>query len=108
MGQPVTVIEKSSARPGVVRFETNRVLTGTGHERFATLADAQGPTPAAQLGRILLGNDGVVGVHVNGSVVTVQLAAGASTDGLKEAIEEMFIYYREGVEVEVPDGVDAG
>ena len=34
MGQPITVIEKASQRHGVVRFETNRVLTGTGHERY--------------------------------------------------------------------------
>ena len=32
MGQPVTVIEKPSSRAGIVRFETNRVLTGMGHD----------------------------------------------------------------------------
>jgi hypothetical protein len=107
MGQPVTVIEKPSARPDIVRFETNRVLTGMGHERFATLDDAQGPTPAARLARTLLPFDSVVGVHVNGNVITVHLAPGASTDGLKEAVEELYLYYREGVEVVVPEGVEA-
>ncbi len=35
MGQPVTVIEKPSSHPGVVRYETNRVLTGMGHDLIA-------------------------------------------------------------------------
>ena len=34
MGQPVTVIEKPSSKHGVVRFETNRSLTGTEHVRY--------------------------------------------------------------------------
>ena len=34
MGQPITVVEKPSSTPGVARFETNRSLTGMGHERY--------------------------------------------------------------------------
>ena len=37
MGQPVTVIEKPSSHPGVVRYETNRALTGMGHEVYRSL-----------------------------------------------------------------------
>jgi hypothetical protein len=37
MGQPVTVIEKPSSVSGVVRFETNRPLTGMGHEIYRVL-----------------------------------------------------------------------
>ena len=34
MGQPITVVAKPSSRSGVVRYETNRALTGMGHERY--------------------------------------------------------------------------
>ena len=34
MGQPVTVLVKPSSRPGVVRFEINRSLTGMAGERY--------------------------------------------------------------------------
>jgi hypothetical protein len=37
MGQQVAVVEKPSPRPGVLRFETNRSLTGMGHERFTSV-----------------------------------------------------------------------
>ncbi len=44
---------------------------------------------------------------VNSNMITVQLDDGASTAGIKELIEELFLYYREGVEVVVPEGVAA-
>ena len=37
MGQQVAVVEKPSPRPGLLRFETNRSLTGMGHEHFNSL-----------------------------------------------------------------------
>ena len=40
MGQPITVTEKPTGRPGIVRFELNRTLTGMGHEHYASAADA--------------------------------------------------------------------
>jgi hypothetical protein len=45
---------------------------------------------------------GVESVHVNGNVITVSVSGGSS--GLKERLEELFIYYREGVEVVMPEG----
>ena len=42
MGQPITVIEKPSSNPAVLRFETNRPLSGMGHERY-TEAPAVAP-----------------------------------------------------------------
>ena len=45
---------KAQPAPGVVRFETNRSLTGMGHERFTSVTDAIGPRPAAMLARQLL------------------------------------------------------
>lgn len=97
MGQPVSVIEKPSWRAGVVRYETNRVLTGMGHQRFTSADEAQGATPAAVLARRLFARGGIAGVHVNGSVVTVELAAN-NAEGIREIIEGLYTYYVPGVE----------
>ena len=107
MGQPVTVIEKPSATPGVVRFEINRSITGMGIERFSSPESAFGPTPAAELARRLFAHGGVTGVTVFSNVITVDLAEGASSAGMRELIEELFLYYREGVEVVMPEGTAA-
>jgi len=53
MGQPVAVEEKRSVVAATVRFETNRSLTGMGHERFASAAEAKGTRPAAVVARRL-------------------------------------------------------
>lgn len=104
MGQPVTVIEKPSLRPGVVRYETNRVLSGTGHEYYRSRDDAQGPTPTAELARRLFDRGGIEAIHVNGNVVTVHLADGSPPAGIKDVIVDLYTYYRPGVEVVVPEG----
>jgi hypothetical protein len=104
MGQPVTVIEKPSSTPGVVRFETNRVLTGTGHEIYRAGRPVTGQKWCDELARRLLDHGGVAAVSINASVITVQLAEGAASGGLREVIETMFIYYGPGVEVVVPEG----
>ena len=77
MGQPITVTETSTTRPGVVRFELNR--------------------PVDELARRLFDHGGVEGVHVYSNVVTVDLVEGHSSDGLKDVVENLFIYYSEGV-----------
>jgi hypothetical protein len=107
MGQPVTVIEKPSAIAGVVRFETNRPLTGMGHEIFRSAADAKADRPADLVARTVFEHGGVESVHVNANVITVKLAPSGTAGGLKERLEELFIYYREGVEVVMPEGVGA-
>jgi hypothetical protein len=104
MGQPVTVIEKSSATPGVVRFEINRSITGMGIERYPSRDAAFGPNPSAELARRLFDHGGVAGVTANSNIITVELEPGGSTAGMKQLIEELFLYYREGVEVVVPEG----
>lgn len=101
MGQPVTVIEKPSARKGVVRFETNRVLTGTGHERYRTGDVVDGVYPSDELARRLFAHGGIDGVHVNSNVITVDVAKGGTTEGVAEIIEDLYTYYRPGVEVPV-------
>lgn len=102
MGQPVTVIEKPSSVSGVVRFETNRPLTGMGHEIYRSADDAVADRPADLVARTLFEVGGVESVHVNGNVITVSVKG--SPTGLKERLEELFIYYREGVEVVMPEG----
>ncbi len=105
MGQPVTVIEKPSAHPGVVRFETNRVLTGMGQELFRSLDDAKADRPADRIARALFERGGVKAVHVNSNVITVHLDRSDAEPGIKEIIEDLYTYYREGVGVVVPEGV---
>lgn len=100
MGQPVTVIERSSSRPHVVRYETNRVLTGMGHEHFRSAADIIHDRPADVLARRLFARGGVAGVHLNGNVITVHLDPKQREDasGIKEIIEGLYTYYVPGVE----------
>jgi hypothetical protein len=107
MGQPVTVIEKPSAMPGVVRFEINRSITGMGIERYPSPDAVIDERPPDLLAKTLFDRGGVVSVTVNSNMITVQLAPGASTAGMRELIEELFLYYREGVEVVMPEGVAA-
>jgi hypothetical protein len=104
MGQPVTVIEKPSSHPGIVRYETNRVLTGMGHEAFRSVDDVKGDRPADRIARTLFEHGGVEAVHLNGNVLTVHFDRADGSAGVKELIEDLYTYYREGVEVVVPEG----
>ena len=97
MGQLIDVVEKATARHGMVRFETNRALTGMAHERYRSIDDADGNRPPDRVARLLFGFGGVQGVHIYGNQVTVQLEAGGSTAGMAEAIADLFIHYRPGV-----------
>jgi hypothetical protein len=99
MGQQVAVTEKPSPRPGVVRFETNRSLTGMGHEHFKSLADAVGPRPAAALARQLLSTGQVASVYMYGNIVSVDVATGASADGLGDVVRNMYQYWKPGMEM---------
>ena len=98
MGQPVAVVEKPSANPGIVRFEANRSLTGQGHERFTSAADAVGNRPAAELARRLFATGRVENVHVYSNVVTVHLLRGYSADGLQTVVRDLYQYWRPGME----------
>ena len=83
MGQPVTVVSKPSSRAGIVRYETNRALTGMGHERYSAGDEVAGTTPADELARRLFARGGIARVHVNGNIVTIQLAdVEADADGI--------------------------
>lgn len=96
MGQNVTVVAKPSSNPGILRFEINRSLTGMGHERYRSLDDIIRDRPVDVLARRLLEHGGVDAVHVNSSVITVDLAGGATGEGLEDLIRNLFRFYGEG------------
>ena len=97
MGQAITVKQKPTSTPGVVRFELNRSLTGMGHERYNSAADASGDRWCDRLARMFFERGGVDHVHVYSNEVTVHLSDGASADGMADAVESLFIHYTEGV-----------
>lgn len=99
MGQPVTVVQKPSSKPGVVRFEINRSITGMGHERYRADQEVSGDRPPDRLARTLIEEGGVAGVHINSNVITIDLGRAGDAASLQELIENMFIYYGPGVEV---------
>lgn len=94
----VTVTRKPSSLPGVIRFETNRSLTGQGHETFHSVGDAVGPRPAAELARRLLGTGHVDNVHVYSNQITVSLARGYDDAGLDRVVETLYQYWKPGME----------
>jgi hypothetical protein len=96
VGQPVVVTAKPSSRPGILRFEANRSLTGTGHERFSSLDETDGERPAAVLARRFFETGQVDAVHVYMNVVTVDLRKGFTGDALAGTLEDLYTYYREG------------
>ncbi|MGI9599011.1 MAG: hypothetical protein ACR2QK_22800 [Acidimicrobiales bacterium] len=107
MGEPVTVIEKASSRPGYVRFDTNRTFTGMGHERYSSGEVIYGDRPPDEIARKLFETGKVDEVHVYAQSITVKLFEGAKAAGLKEIIEDIYIYYRPGVEVPTPESFAA-
>ena len=104
MGQPVTVVERPSSRPGVVRFEINRSLTGMGHEHYDSPPPPNQLRPPDELARRLFASGRIDGMHVNSNVITLDMSKGADTAGLRQIIEDLFIHYRPGVEV--PTGLE--
>ena len=97
MGQLVGVIEKKSTIPGMARFELNRSLTGSGHERFTSVLEAVGPRPAAELARRLFATGQVAGVYLYMNHVTVDLNKGFTSDGLFGLIRDMYQYWKPGM-----------
>ena len=98
MGQPVAVVEKPTSRPGVVRLEANRSLTGMGHERFTAPEEAIGPRPSAELARRLFDTGRVDSVHIYQNVVTVDVKKGFTSEGLADVLEQLYIYWVPGRE----------
>ena len=97
MGMLITVTEKNSARHGVVRFETNRAITGMAHERYRSDDPVIGTRPPDELTRRLFAHGGAATIHVHGNQILVELAPGGSTEGMAQIITDLFTFYTPGV-----------
>jgi hypothetical protein len=93
MGQPITVTEKQGERADIVRFDLNRSLTGMGHERYRADQEIFGDRPPDELARRLFAHGGVEAVHIYSNVVTVDLASGATSEGLGDILHSLFVHY---------------
>jgi hypothetical protein len=104
MGQPITVLAKPTPRPDVMRFETNRAITGMGHESFDARPDEVADRAVDNIVRQLFDAGGVQAVHVNSNVLTI-VASGhdVSVERLKSTLEDAYTYYRPGVRVPKPE-----
>ena len=98
MGQPVTFLRTSSPRPGIVRFELNRTMTGMGHERYRAGQEILGSRAVDELARRMLATGRLSSVHIHGSVITAELAEADASD-LGEVIASLYTYYVPGVEI---------
>jgi len=98
MGQNVAVVEKPTSRPGVVRFELNRSLSGMAHERYLAESDAIGERPVDVLARRLFASGKVSAVHIYSNQVTVELLPFETNDGMLEIVRGLFTHYVDGVE----------
>ena len=108
MGQPITVVETRSHRPGVLRFEINRPLSGMGHERYSADKVIEGNRPPDELARQLIAHGGVDAVHIYDNMITVDLSKGATDDGLIDVIRQLFLFYREPSAPDQEPRVDEG
>jgi hypothetical protein len=81
----------------MVRFEANRSLTGMGHERFTPERPPTRHRPVDEVCRRLLATGRVDGVHVYANVLTVDLRKGFTSEGLREIVETLHVYYGPGV-----------
>jgi hypothetical protein len=107
MGQSIVVTEKPSSNPGMVRYETNRALTGMGHEHYRQGDEVWGERPPDELARRILARGGVTAVHVNGNIVTVDLQKGHDAHGIKDIVENLYRFYPDPVDGEGEgDGAD--
>ena len=98
MGQPVTFIRSSSPRPGVVRFELNRSLTGMGHESYRAGDEVIGDRPPDVLARRIFESGNVASIHMYSSMVTITLGTTEQSD-LESVVSDLFTYYVPGVEI---------
>lgn len=97
MGQPITVLETtSSSNPAVRRYETNRPLSGMGHERYEGPPSELRQRPVDELARRLFAAGGVEKIHINGSVVTVTVGGGHTGEGLGDVVRDLFLHYGDG------------
>ena len=108
MGQPITVVEKPSSNPSIIRFETNRPLSGLDHERYTQPPSELLDRPVDELARRLFAKGGISAVHINSSMVTVTLAGGSRGEGLADVIRGLFLHYPPGTAEGVTPPSDEG
>lgn len=106
MGQPITVVERRSTNPAIIRFETNRPLSGMGHERYVAPPDELLDRPVDEVARRLFASGGIEAVHINGSVITVSLAPGRTGEGLGDIVRSLFLHYPAAGAAPAPAGDD--
>jgi hypothetical protein len=97
MGQPVTVITKRTGKPNVVRFETNRALTGMAGEAYVASEPIEDDRPPDVLAKRLFDHGGVKRVHVSGNVITVEVEDPARIDEYAGILEDLYTYWQEGM-----------
>lgn len=98
MGQPVSAIQKSSLKPGVLRFEINRSLTGMGHERYEAETPVLDDRPPDRLARRLFEHHGVASVYIYGNMISVEAGlTDLDAAAVKSEIEDLYLFYRDGV-----------
>lgn len=103
MGQIVNVVERPSARRGIVRFETNRALAGMGTERYVAGQPIEDDRPVDELARRIFARGGVAAVHITGGIVTVDLEKGHGPEGIADIIRGLYQFYVDGAEELPPD-----
>lgn len=91
------VTEKRTSRPGVVRVELNRSLTGMGHEHHRAGEEITGNRPPDELSRRLLDGGLASAVHIHSNEVTVELTPWGTSEGICDVIAGLFRHYVEGV-----------
>lgn len=103
----VAVAEQPSTKQGTLRYELNRSLTGMGHERYVAGAEVTGTRPPDELARRIFETGQAARVHVYGNMVTVDLNAGSSGDGLDDVIRRMYQFWTPGKPLPSPEDLQA-
>src|SRR5690606_8315798 len=100
-------IERPSPRPGIVRFQTNRALSGTGHDRYVAGQVIDDDRPTDELARRIFARGGVAAVHINGSVSTLDLETGLDATVIADIVRGLYTYYKATPVEATADGDDA-
>ena len=97
MGQPVSVRERPSSTPGVLRFETNRNFTGMSRESYGSIDDVLTDRPPDVLARRLFEQGGVEHVSIYGGMVTIKTTSRPGEAGEnQQVIEDLYLFYLPG------------
>ncbi len=100
MGEPISVVSILSAVSDEFIFETNRNFTGMGHEHYTKEVPVTGERPVDRLADLLLSQGSAKQVHIYAQSISVVGAFGFDPEEVKELIENFYIYYKPGVEVQ--------